>query len=161
VRRLSRRRTGRRFVLSSEQQARVYVGEIYFGLESGGQSGRTSRGLPPLCTVGAAEFEPPASGRTALFSTAIELDVRSPALPEVAAEEVVQLVSCFSLDGAVDCATAGPTTNEPARTAAATRLIILSPANQRIVTSVESKTFPGGKSSRRCLQLQQTGGSGK
>ena len=38
---------------------------LYFGLESGGQSGLTFSGLPPLCTVGAAEFEPPASGSTA------------------------------------------------------------------------------------------------
>jgi hypothetical protein len=82
-------------------------------------------GLPPLCTVGAADFEPPASGRTALFSTAMEFDVLSPALPDVAAVEVVQLVSCFSLDAAVDWATAGPTTNDPAKIAAPTRLIIL------------------------------------
>src|ERR1700686_4256637 len=86
---------------------------VYLGLEAGGHSERTSKGLPPLCTVGAAEFEPPASGRIALFSIAIEFDVLSPALPDVAAEEVVQLVSCFSLDGAVDWATAGPTTNDP------------------------------------------------
>jgi hypothetical protein len=65
--------------------------EIYFGLESGGQSGRASIGLPPLCTVGAAEFEPPASGRTALFSTATEFDVLALPLPDVAAEDVVQL----------------------------------------------------------------------
>jgi hypothetical protein len=51
----------------------------YFGLESGGQSGLTFRGLPPLCTVGAAELAPPASDRTALLSTAIEL--ASPRLP--------------------------------------------------------------------------------
>jgi hypothetical protein len=48
----------------------------YFGFESGGQSGRTSIGLPPLCTVGAAELAcPPADGRMALFSIAIEFDV--------------------------------------------------------------------------------------
>jgi hypothetical protein len=81
-------------------------------------------GLSPLCTVGAADFEPPASGRTALFSTAMELDVLSPALPDVAAVEVVQLVSCFSLDGAVDWAIAGPTINNPAKIAVPTRLII-------------------------------------
>ena len=52
-------------------------------------------GLPPLCTVGAAELAPPASGRTALFSTAIEFDVFSSPWPEVAAGEVVQLVSGF------------------------------------------------------------------
>ena len=110
--------------LSSSPRA-FPICEIYFGLESGGQSGRASMGLPPLCTVGAADFEPPASGRTALFSTAMEFDVLSPALPDVAAVEVVQLVSCFSLDAAVDWATAGPTTNDPAKIAAPTRLIIL------------------------------------
>ena len=79
--------------------------------------------LPPLCTVGAAEFEPPASGKIALFSIAMEFDVFSLALPEVAADDVVQLVSCFSLDGVVDCdwAPAAPTTNDPAKIAAATR----------------------------------------
>ena len=97
---------------------------IYFGLVSGGQSGRASIGLLPLCTVGAAEFEPPASGRTALFSIAMEFDVLSLSLPDVAAEEVVQLVSCFSLDGVVDWATPGPTSNQPAKTAAPMRLII-------------------------------------
>ena len=40
----------------------------YFGQESGGQSGLTFIGLSPLCTCGAAEFVPPASGSTALFS---------------------------------------------------------------------------------------------
>src|SRR4051794_38406124 len=52
-------------------------------------------GLSPLCTVGAAEFEPPASGRTALFSIAMEFDVFSLALPVVAEDDVVQLVSCL------------------------------------------------------------------
>jgi hypothetical protein len=52
--------------------------------------------------VGAAEFLPPASGKIALFSIAIELDVFSLPLPEVAADDVVQLVSCFSLEDAVD-----------------------------------------------------------
>src|SRR6202171_5518169 len=99
-------------------------------------------GLPPLCTVGAAEFEPPASGRTALFSTAMEFDVLSLALPDVAAEEVVQLVSCFSLDGAVDWATAGPTANDPTKIAAPTRLIILALANKTIMSSIRSTTFP-------------------
>jgi len=78
-------------------------------------------GLPPLCTVGAAEFDPPASGRTALFSTAMEFDVFSSALPEVAAGDVVQLVSCFSLDGAVDWARAVPPTTSPAKAAIAIR----------------------------------------
>jgi hypothetical protein len=77
--------------------------------------------LPPLCTVGAAEFEPPASGKIALFSIDMEFDVFSLALPEVAADDVVQLVSCFSLDGVVDWAPAAPTTNDPAKIAAATR----------------------------------------
>jgi hypothetical protein len=77
--------------------------------------------LPPLCTVGAAEFEPPASGRTALFSVAMEFDVFSLAVPVVAAGEVVQLVSGFSLDGLADCAAAAPTNSDPAKTAAATR----------------------------------------
>jgi hypothetical protein len=95
--------------------------ERYFGLESGGHSERTSMGLAPLCTVGAAEFEPPASGRIALFSIAMEFDVFSPAVPVVAAGEVVQLVSGFSLDGVVDCAAAAPTNNDPAKIAAATR----------------------------------------
>jgi len=44
-------------------------------------------GLPTLCTVGAADFEPPASGRIALFSIAMEFDVLSSALPVVAAGE--------------------------------------------------------------------------
>ena len=93
----------------------------YLDLESGGHSVRTSMGLPPLCTVGAAEFEPPASGRIALFSVAMEFDVFLSALPEVAADDVVQLVSCFSLDGAVDWATAAPATTNPAKTATAIR----------------------------------------
>jgi hypothetical protein len=60
-------------------------GRNYFPLESGGQSVRTSIGLPPLCTVGAAELAPPASGKIALFSTAMEFDVFSTPLPEFAA----------------------------------------------------------------------------
>ena len=93
----------------------------YFGLESGGQSLRTSIGLPPLCTVGAAEFEPPASGKIALFSTAIEFDVFSSPLPAVAAGDVVQLVSGFSLDCADGCANRGPAINDPAKIAATRR----------------------------------------
>jgi hypothetical protein len=81
--------------------------------------------LPPLCTVGAAEFDPPASGRIALFSIATEFDVFSPALPVVAADDVVQLVSGLSGDGAVDCANAAPATNDPAKITAAMRAIIL------------------------------------
>jgi hypothetical protein len=94
---------------------------LYLGLESGGHSVPTSIDLSPLCTVGAAEFEPPASGRIALFSIAKEFDVFSPALPEVAADDVVQLVSCFFGDGAVDWATAAPATTNPAKTATAIR----------------------------------------
>jgi hypothetical protein len=77
--------------------------------------------LPSLCTVGAAEFVPAASGRIALFSIAMEFDFWSPALPVVAADEVVQLVSGLSPDGVVDCAAAAPTTRELAKSAAATR----------------------------------------
>ena len=57
-------------------------------------------GLPPLCTVGAAEFAPPASGKIALFSIAMEFEVFSSELPEVAADDVVQLVSGLTPDGA-------------------------------------------------------------
>jgi len=92
----------------------------YFGLESGGQSGLTFRGLSPLCTVGAAEFAPPASGSTALFPTAIEFAVFSSPLPVVAAGDVVQAVSGFSPDAAVDWATAVATLNTLARIAANT-----------------------------------------
>ena len=77
-------------------------------------------GLPPLCTVGAAEFEPPASGKIALFSIAMEFDVFSSPLPVVAAGEVVQFVSGLSFDGVADCAAALPAANNPAKTAAAT-----------------------------------------
>ena len=79
----------------------------------------TCIGFPPLCTVGAAELEPPASGRIALFSTAIEFDVFSSSWPEVAAGEVVQLVSGFC-PVVAGCAMAAPV-SEAARTAAAIR----------------------------------------
>src|SRR5262249_48375679 len=71
----------------------------YF-LVSGGQSGRTSIGLPSLCTVGAAEPAcPPADGRMALFSIAVESGVLS-ALPVGGADDaVLQLVSGLSLLG--------------------------------------------------------------
>ena len=107
-----------------------------FGLESGGQSGRATKGLPPLCTVGAAEFAPPASGRTALFSTAIEFVVFSSPLPDVADPVVVQLVSGFSLEGVVDCAAAGPMTNVPTRIAAAARSIFVSMTENRLLNSI-------------------------
>ena len=95
-------------------------------LESGGQSGPTFIGLPPLCTVGAAESAPPASGRTALFPTAIEFAVFSSPLPVVAAGEVVQAVSGFSPDAAVDWAVAVPTLSTLAIIATATRIIFIS-----------------------------------
>jgi hypothetical protein len=96
------------------------------GFESGGQSGLTFSGLPPLCTVGAAEFAPPASGSTALFSAAIELAVFSSPLPVVAAGDVVQAVSGFASDVPEDWAAAALTLNSPARIAAATRVIVIS-----------------------------------
>ena len=86
----------------------------------------TFSGLPPLCTVGAAEFAPPASGSTALFSTAIELAVFSSPLPVVAAGDVVQAVSGFASDVPVDWAAAALTLNSPATIAAATRVIVIS-----------------------------------
>jgi hypothetical protein len=98
----------------------------HFGLESGGQFGSTLSGLPPLCTVGAAELEPPASGNTALFSTAMEFAVFSSPLPDVAAGDVVQAVSCLSAEGAVDWAEAALTPITVARIAAATRFILVS-----------------------------------
>jgi hypothetical protein len=96
------------------------------GFESGGQSGDTFSGLPPLCAVGAAEFAPPASGSTALFSTDIEFAVFSSPLPAVAAGDVVQAVSGLSPDVTVDCAAAALTLNSPATIAAATRIMVIS-----------------------------------
>jgi hypothetical protein len=110
-------------------------------LESGGHSGRTSIGLPPLCTVGAAEFEPPASGRIALFSIAMEFDVFSPALPVVADDEVVQLDSGFSRGGVVDCAATAPTVNEPAKITIAQRIIFISRDRKSLSQNTESRTF--------------------
>jgi hypothetical protein len=96
-------------------------------LESGGHSERTSSGLPPLCTVGAAEFEPPASGSTALFSIAMEFWVFSSPLPAVAAPVVVvQLVSgLLPAAGAVVCAAAALPNNNPATIAVAVRTTIV------------------------------------
>jgi hypothetical protein len=70
--------------------------------------------------VGAAELAcPPADGRTALFSIPVEVPVVFPALPDVAADDVVlQLVSALSLAGAVVCASDGVTANSPAKAAA-------------------------------------------
>jgi hypothetical protein len=98
---------------------------IYFGLESGGQFGSAFNGLPPLCTVGAAELDPPASGNTALFSTAIEFAVLSSPLPVVAAGDVVQAVSGLASDP-VDWAAAALTLNSPTTIAAATRVMVIS-----------------------------------
>jgi hypothetical protein len=102
----------------------------YLGLDSGGQSVRNSIGLPPLCTVGAAELAPPASGRIALFSIAMEFDVFSAALPVVADDAVVQLVSGFALEfaleGVVDCAAAAPATSNPASSAVRRKIMIVS-----------------------------------
>src|SRR6187200_1393483 len=78
------------------------------------------------CTVGAAEFAPPASGNTALFPTSNEFDVFSSPRPEVADPVVVQLVCGFSLGGVVDCAVAGPMINVPTRIAAVARNIFIS-----------------------------------
>jgi hypothetical protein len=80
----------------------------------------------------------------ALFSTAMEFEVFSPALPVVAVGDVVQLVSGFSLDGAVDCAATGPTLNEPKRTAIAIRIILVV-SGDREVCFINSKgrTFGG------------------
>ena len=74
-------------------------------------------------------MEPPASGRIALFSTAIEFAVFSSPLPVVAAGEVVQAVSGFSTDAAVDWAVAVPTLSTLAIIAAATRIISPMPEN--------------------------------
>jgi hypothetical protein len=95
-------------------------------LESGGQFGSTFSGLPPLCTVGAAELDPPASGNTALFSKAIELAVFSSPLPVVAVGEVVHAVSGFASDVPVDWAAAALTLNSPTTIAAATRVMVFS-----------------------------------
>jgi hypothetical protein len=82
--------------------------------------------LSPLCTVGAAEFEPPASGNTALFSIAIEFAVFSSPLPVVAAGDVVQAVSGLSPEAAVDWAAAVLTLTTAAKIAAATWIIFVS-----------------------------------
>jgi len=87
---------------------------------------RTSNGLPPLCTVGAAELAPPASGRIALFSTAMVFEVFSSPLPEVAVDDVVvQLVSGFAPDDAAVCANAAPAIKEVATANATIREITI------------------------------------
>ncbi|MGD9837138.1 MAG: hypothetical protein AB7F72_18345 [Afipia sp.] len=87
---------------------------------SGGQSGRTSIGLPSLCTVGAAELAcPPAEGRIALFSIPVEVPVVFLAWSEDAADDgVLQLVSALSLFDVGVCASNGVAANSPAQTAA-------------------------------------------
>jgi hypothetical protein len=110
-----------------------------FGVESGGQFGEAFSGSSPLCTVGAAESVPPASGSTALLPTVTEFDVFSSPLPDVAAGDVVQAVSSFSPDGAVDWADAVLTPITAAKIAAATRVIF---SLQRLEKQLaRSKTF--------------------
>jgi hypothetical protein len=103
----------------------------YFGLESGGQSGETFSGSSPLCTVGAAEFAPPASGSTALFPTVCEFDVFSSPCPDVAAGDVVQAVSSFFADPAVVWADAALAPITVATIAAATRIIFRPPMPEK------------------------------
>jgi hypothetical protein len=98
--------------------------------------------LPPLCTVGAAEFAPPASGNTALFSTAIEFEVFSSPLPEVADPVVVQLVSGFAPEGVVDWAIAGPMTNAPTRITAAARIILISFVTEKHSSNIHEENVP-------------------
>ncbi len=62
----------------------------------------------------------------ALFSTAIEFDCFPSPLPEVAAGDVVQAVSGFSLEGVVDWAAATLTLKAPASIAVARRIILIS-----------------------------------
>jgi hypothetical protein len=83
--------------------------------------------LPSLCIVGAAEVpSPPASGRIALFSIAIDVSAVLPALPVVVFDVVLQLVSGFALAGALVCDSAGVTASNPAMTVAMKGLCILS-----------------------------------
>jgi hypothetical protein len=99
---------------------------------SGGQSFCTVIGLPSFWTVGAADFfSPSASGRTALFSIAMDVSDVLPALPVVVFDAVLQLVSGFSLVGALVCDSAGVAANNPARAATIKRLYILSLCERR------------------------------
>jgi hypothetical protein len=89
---------------------------------SGGQSGRTCIGLPPSCTVGAAELAcPPAEGRMAFLSIDMELPVLPVVWPPaevVAGDCGVQFVSDWF--GAADvCASAGVAASIANRPAAA------------------------------------------
>ena len=58
--------------------------------------------------------------------TVMEFEVFSSPLPEVAADAVLQLVSGFSFDVVVVCATEAPAINDAARIAAAKRKITIS-----------------------------------
>jgi hypothetical protein len=73
-----------------------------------------------------SRVDPPASGNTALFSTAIEFAVLSSPLPVVAAGDVVQAVSGLASDVPVDWAAAALTLNSPTAIAAATRVMVIS-----------------------------------
>ena len=137
----------------------------YLGFESGGQSGDTLSGLPPLCTVGAAEFAPPASGSTALFSTDIEFAVFSSPLPVVAAGDVVQAVSGsgFAPDVPLDWAAAALTLNATAKIAAATRTMSISEGWKELIWRTTSRCRDGsGKATaalRPRLQTRPQGSS--
>lgn len=96
----------------------------HYFFESGGHlDSATTIGFPPLCTVGAAELEPPALGRIALFPIAI--DVLSSALADVPDREIVQLTSGLPLDEAVDWAARGTAAEQPNKAATAMRGIFL------------------------------------
>src|SRR6188508_696377 len=134
--------------------------EHYLGLESGGQSGDTLSGLPPLCTVGAAELDPPASGNTALFSTDIEFAVFSSPLPVVAAGDVVQAVSGSGLspDVPVDWAAAALTLNATAKIAAATRTMSISEGWKELLRRTTSRCRDGsGKATAASRPRHQPG----
>lgn len=93
----------------------------HFGLESGGHSDPATIGFPPLCTVGAAELEPPALGRIALFP--IAMDVFSSARADASEPDVVQLVAGFSLECVIDWAAKGAVDDQPKQHAVAMRTI--------------------------------------
>jgi hypothetical protein len=70
-------------------------------------------------------LDPPASGNTALFSTAIELAVFSSPLPVVAAGDVVQAVSGLASEAPVLWAAAALTPNSAATIIPATATCII------------------------------------
>jgi hypothetical protein len=74
--------------------------------------------------VGAAELDPPALGKIALFPTVIDV-VFSSAVPDVTEPGVVQLVTDFSLDGVAGCAAKGAVQNKLKRLAIAARRIFV------------------------------------